>query len=297
MRVLVTGASGFVGRKLFTSLSHMGEEVVGTYFTHPHPDLVHLDVTDKNSVRRLFTDVTPELVIHTAGMSRPDECETNVSLAIHINIIGTKNIADLARELGVQLVYPSSLLVFDGEKKRPYKETAQPRPLSIYGETKQVAERHVQQVPGSLILRSDMMYGYNGDGFHNGFLGVVASGTPLTLDAQHLRQPLLVDDLAHAITILQEQNAHGIFHLAPREGITTYELALKLKQRFGGGEITPGDPEHAAPRPSRVVLDTTKAESFGVTSRSVEESLVLIEGQIGPNPKEGSRMGQVRKET
>src|SRR3989338_1475492 len=142
MNVLITGASGLLGKKLYEGLSKT-EEVAGTYFgnrTSEH--FHHLDVSDRNSVDAFFEYVKPNVVIHTAALVNHDYCEENRSIARKINVDGTSNVVDACQKNKAKLVYLSSDYVFDG-RHGPYTEVSFTSPVNFYGETKLEGERIV----------------------------------------------------------------------------------------------------------------------------------------------------------
>ena len=230
MRVLVTGASGFVGRKLLEEFKNQGDEVLGTYFTKEYPDLVKLDVTDPEAVTRTVKDFQPELVIHAAAMGRPDDCQADPERAQQVNVEGTRNIVNASRLINSTVVFISSVYVFDG-KKGLYTESNQPNPVNVYGETKARAEEIVCSLPHHIILRTDMIYGYNGEGMRNGLVGVVVnSQRPVLLDGKNVRQPLFLDDIHPAIMTLLNKEVFEITHLAGTDTITQLDIGRRIEK-------------------------------------------------------------------
>lgn len=281
MKILVTGASGFVGRKLFSSL-RSNYEVIGTYFRNKNHNLLELDIANSDAVERLFEEEKPDFVIHAAGVGRHGEFEANPVLGDAINVGGTRNVARACINLGVTLAYVSSVFVFDGAKQTPYTEVDSPAPINLYGQSKLKAEAIVQKVPGSIILRTDMIYGYNGKRLNNGFLGVIArTQSQLGLNAEDMRQPLFADDLAKAIVTLVESRSHGLFHLAGHGHLTQFELGLKIERLLRNhSKISPTTRSNGVSRPKRILLDTTKAEEVGIKFTSVDRAILTIKKQI-----------------
>ncbi len=295
MRVLITGASGFVGRKLMTSFAKHEDEVLGTYFKNPYPDLEKLDVTDTQAVKDLFERYKPDLVIHAGAMGRPDECQSDPELAYKINVGGTKNIVDACEDQNAFLVFPSSVYVFDGLKQGEYGETDKPNPINVYGKTKAEAEEVVRSLSHYIIIRSDMMIGYNGEGFRNGLVGVIAnSEKTVLLDNVNLRQPFFVDDLEPAITTLLDHDKTGIFHLGGNERITQYDLGIRFEELIRGHSILePRLGEPLAPRPRNLSINSARARNEGIVFTPLDSAIQIIKEQqsgiIGP---EGALLSQ-----
>ncbi|MBU1704470.1 MAG: sugar nucleotide-binding protein, partial [Nanoarchaeota archaeon] len=119
MRVLVTGAAGFLGKKIIDRLKDYFEIIATSRKPEQHKRI--MDITDKNMVERIFSEIAPEIVIHCAAMADVDFCEDNHKIAQVINVEGTKNIAEASSRQGSKMIYISTDFVFDG-KKGNYKE-------------------------------------------------------------------------------------------------------------------------------------------------------------------------------
>ena len=240
-----------------------------------------MDITDPSSVSDFLRNYNPDVVIHTAALSDPDECERNHDLAEKINYFGTKNVVGACREAGSKLIYISTDYVFDGEKGN-YSETDECKPVNFYGETKLRAEQEALTLDGSIILRFDILYGYNGPNKPNGFFSKVIRGGGLKVNADQKRQPLLVDDVGSAIQVLLEGNHSGIYHLAGSDIIAKYELATALEKIVRDeSELVPvPEKEQLARRPHDVSLDTTKARSIGIKFHSVAEGVDVVRQQF-----------------
>ena len=295
MRVLVTGASGFVGRKLLEEFKNQGDEVLGTYFTKEYPDLVKLDVTDPEAVTRAIKDFQPEMVIHAAAMGRPDDCQADPERAQQVNVEGTRNIVNVSRLINSTVAFISSVYVFDGKKKGPYRENDQTNPVNVYGETKARAEEIILSLPHHIILRTDMIYGYNGEGMRNGLVGVVVnSQRPVLLDGKNVRQPLFLDDVRPAIMTLLNKEAFGITHLAGTDTITQFDIGRRIEELVRDEPIIREKTEEelisSTPRPKNSTMDTSRARSLGINLKGIDESLKELQHEFREvNGREGNR--------
>jgi dTDP-4-dehydrorhamnose reductase len=101
MRILVTGASGLLGSKLVEILLRKGYAVYAGYNENkPKAGLpVKLDVSNEGDVERAFDISRPEVVVHAAALTNVDACELNKELAWGINVVGTRNIAKLSKNI------------------------------------------------------------------------------------------------------------------------------------------------------------------------------------------------------
>ena len=161
MKILITGASGLLGSKLFEILSKHNE-VVGTYFSKKTYRCSYFDITDRRFVGSFFNKIDPQVVVHTAAISDADYCEENHEAAKITNITGTNNIIEACKMHDCKMVFISSDYVFDGNNG-PYSEESNTGPLNYYSITKVVSENAIQnELEDYIIVRPAILYGYNG---------------------------------------------------------------------------------------------------------------------------------------
>lgn len=276
-KLLIIGASGFVGTKL---QKFFGDKfiVTGTYTHHYRQGLVELDITNQRAVNELILTEDPDVIIHTAALSDPDVCEQDHHAAEQINFFGTKNIVRACRA-DTRLVYISTVYVFDGQKGN-YREDDLCHPINFYGQTKFQAEQEVLRRKNTIVLRFDILYGYNGPDENSGFFSRIIKGGGLEVNNDQLRQPLMVDDIGRAIVTILDKKESGIFHLAGPDYMTKYELGLALEKlvRQKTELIPVPEKQQIARRPKDVSLNTTKVKDLGITFYSLSEGIQQIKG-------------------
>lgn len=281
-KILITGASGFLGTKLYDMFSANTEnQIFGTYKTRYREDLIPLDINNPNETRSLLEYIRPDIVIHTASLTDINMCQEDTQRAERTNILGTKNIAEACQRINARLDYISSAYVFDGEKGN-YREEDAPNPVNYYAETKLMAEQEVAKVEQHGIYRFDKLYGYNGEGRPSDAFSILERGGMLNANCDQIRQPVLIDDVERALEIIHEQSANGIFHLAGPDKMTMHELSLGLSRLVGKEHHVNRVPsrEQLVRRPKNVTLSTLKAESMGIKFTTFEEALLNIEGSM-----------------
>ena len=155
MKLLVTGASGFLGWNI-CQIAKKEWEVSGTVFSHnigiPGVNILRVDLTDFKELKRLFQVIRPDAVIHAAAKSDPNYCQTHREETQKINVDSAISIASLCAGFLIPCVFTSTDLVFDGLNP-PYREEAPVCPVNFYGEQKVLAEKG--------MFRHDSKYVYN----------------------------------------------------------------------------------------------------------------------------------------
>lgn len=269
MKILVTGGTGQLGHAL-QRLAPEEHSIVAFGSSE-------LDVTDRDSVCRRFYDTAPGLVIHSAAMTNVDGCETEPETAHRINVDGTANVIDAAREIGARVAYISTNYVFDGEANTPYREDDRTNPISVYGHTKLEAELLAKQETNSMVVRTAMLYDESGRNFVNTMLRLGESQPRLVGVDDQFGNPTYAGDLAEAMFALIATGATGTFHLV-NEGVTSwYGWALELFRLTGNEvEIDPIPASHFT-RPARPprfgALANTRASALGITLPPWEDAL------------------------
>ena len=265
-RWLVTGAAGQLGshvvRQLVTDarvgalLALARRPDVGT----PGVPAQCLELTDFEVVRSTVRDFAPTHVVHLAAMTAVADCWQRPAEAERVNVAATRVLAEAAD--GARFVFSSTDMVFDGTAA-PYHETDPPCPLSHYGRTKAAAEQVLAGLPGTLIVRIPLMYGFPYARRKTTFaqqMTALRSGTPLRLFTDEYRTPVWLADAARALIALARSDLTGVIHVAGPQRLSRYELIAQCA-RLLGLPTTPLVPisrldiPAAEPRPADLSLD------------------------------------------
>lgn len=251
MRILITGATGVLGRALRDRL-----ETAHTLYLWGHDEA---DLTDEAATRAAAKGIEFDAVIHAAAFTNVDACETEFDRAMAVNRDGTAHVAGLARERGALLIALSTDYVFDGEKRTPYLEEDAPRPLSAYGRTKLEGEQAaLRSGAPCLVVRTSWLFGPGGRNFVDTIADRLTRGEPLRVVDDQRGSPTYARDLAHGIELLLRRGATGIVHVTNRGDTTWHGLALEIARTLGSdAPITPIRSEELrrpAPRPAYSVL-------------------------------------------
>lgn len=235
-KVLVTGANGFLGQHLSCFLKEAGFEVIATGKGPCRIEkcagikYVESDLTNKEAVAEMLLKTSPDVIIHNAALSKPDECESNKTLCLQVNVDTTKFLLEAT---DAHFIYISTDFVF-GENG-PHAEDAETGPLNFYGESKLRAEKLVMQSGKDYtIVRPVFIYGASGPGMRPSFLHWVKSNLeqnkPIKVVSDQSRTPTFADDICKGIESIITKNATGIFHLAGKDILSPYEMAIKTAE-------------------------------------------------------------------
>lgn len=288
MKILVTGAAGFLGTKVMNILKD-DFELIGTE-REKRKGSIKMDITDRKEVFSVLERIKPDIVLHIAAMADVDACEIKKDLAWSVNVEGTKNIIEGCKRIGAKMIHISTDVVFDG-KKSPYKEDDKPNPLSYYAKTKFEGEKAVRESGiKKLVLRVEVLYGYNGDGSERSFTiwayENLKKGKEIRVVNDQFNTPTLIDDIANAIKLLIKKNKEGLYHVAGSQSLSRYEMAVKIAEIFGFDKslikpITSEELKQIAPRPKDTSLDIGKLIKEGITMHTFEEGIKIVKKQMG----------------
>jgi dTDP-4-dehydrorhamnose reductase len=235
MRAIVIGGSGQIGGWLLHSLSSHGHEAVGTYNTVAYPGLVHVDGADLAGSAAWLEAQRPNVVFFPAGFTWVDGCEKDPAKARGANLDQPMNVARVAAKLGARFVYYSTDYIFDG-RDGPYDETAEPNPLSVYGQAKLEAEQALTELLGEhlLIARTSWVFGpeRQGKNFAYQLVRTLRSGKSLTVPIDQISSPSYGPDVAEATVRLVDAGQSGIFHVVGPEVMSRIEFARAIARAF-----------------------------------------------------------------
>jgi dTDP-4-dehydrorhamnose reductase len=279
-RILVVGAKGMLGRDLVKVL-------YSTFRTNKHSnwevlewDIDEIDIREEKRTVTKIESFRPEIVINVAGYTDVDGCESNEEKAFAVNAEGMKHVALGALRCRAKVVYLSTDYIFDGKKREPYLEDDPPNPLSVYGRSKWKGEQYVRElVEDALIVRTQWLYGRNGNNFVTSILRQVREKKVLSIVNDQIGSPTYTVDLSEAISVLLQYDARGVFHVANSDLCTWYtfgQAILKLSgmERVKVIPISSKELGRPAVRPPYSVLHCQKLKQVtGMILRPWSEAL------------------------
>jgi nucleoside-diphosphate-sugar epimerase len=248
-RVLVTGATGFLGRVVARALDRAGHRVLRAaraVSAGAPPNETWIAIGDIGPATRWDEALTGiEAIVHLAGLAHlPDEsAATAADIFSRVNAEGTARLASAAVGAGVRrLVLVSSALVHgEASPGRPFSEADAPAPASTYARSKLDSERRLTAAARSsplqwVILRPPMVYGAGARGNFRRLVDLVRTRAPLPLGAATAPRSFIgVDNLADAVVrcVEDERAANQVFLLSDAETTSTADLIHRIAFALG----------------------------------------------------------------
>lgn len=260
MHVIVTGASGQLGRELLRQAPNI-HEVYGL-------DRSGLDIGDPQAVRDCVERIQPHAILNAAAYTAVDRAESDAENAYRINSFGAGQLALAAARVGARLIHVSTDFVFDGCHSVPYRPGDPTKPLGIYGLSKREGELAVlAAAPDALIVRTAWVYSSHGQNFVKTMLRVMRERPEVRVVADQVGTPTSATTLARTLwSLLDARPAGGIFHCTDAGVASWYDFACairELAQPMCGESLAPVRPIRTqdyptpAQRPAYSVLDKT----------------------------------------
>jgi dTDP-4-dehydrorhamnose reductase len=229
--ILVTGSSGQLGRSLYSIANHYHDYA----FTFAHR--AELDLSDSNSINNFFKQHQFDLIINCAAHTAVDKAESEPELADKINHLAVKRLADIAKQQNAKLIHISTDYVFNGTQYRPYIETDDVAPQSVYGETKLKGEQTLLATMASnaLIIRTSWVYAEFGNNFVKTMLRLGKERDALNVIFDQVGTPTYAHDLADSImaivntdTFKQAEFASELYHYSNEGVCSWYDFAKAI---------------------------------------------------------------------
>ena len=286
-RVFITGGSGLLALNWAMTIRGQSEVILGIHDREINILGFRAKRVDLESVVHLISELEimqPDIVIHTAGLTNVEQCETDPELAKHINVKLAANVAKACEKLKIPLVHISTDHLFNG--LAAFVDEAHPiSPVNVYGKTKAEAEHQVLDAyPEALVVRTNF-YGW-GTSYRRSFSDTVIqelrAGKELTLFKDVTYTPILAEAVTKSIHDLIHLKANGIFHIVGDDRLSKHEFGLKLVNEFSlnanlikSGYIT--DRALLIRRPHDMSLSNQKAKNFlGRNLGGVDEHIARL---------------------
>jgi nucleoside-diphosphate-sugar epimerase len=248
VRILVTGANGFIGRNLCVFLKEKGYFVRGAVRNNMRDvpgvdEYVQVrDINEPTDWRQALGGI--DLVVHLAGRAHvlKDSAANPIESFRKVNVLGTEHLAKSCAEAGVRrFIFISSVKVNGEGREKPYSETDMPAPEDSYGISKLEAEKALVDIAREtglevVILRPPLVYGSGAKANFKNLIKLANSGFPLPLKGINNRRSFIyLGNLIDAIvTCIQHPRAAGeTFLVSDGQDVSTSDLIRMIAHAMG----------------------------------------------------------------
>ncbi len=281
--ILVTGSNGQLGSEI-RELSSGAENF---FFT----DIGELNITDISAIESFCNQHSIKVIINCAAYTAVDKAESEIELADKINHLAVKHLAKVSKEQQIKLIHVSTDYVFNGTNHRPYVESDEPNPQSIYGSTKLAGENAITELSpeGAVIIRTSWVYSSFGNNFVKTMLRLGAERDSLNVIFDQIGTPTYAKDLAEAILKIVNSKKKNIkpelYHFS-NEGVASwYDFAREIMEltelNCDVYPIETKDYPTPAKRPHYSLLNKAKIkQEFGIKIPHWKQSLKVCLKEI-----------------
>lgn len=281
MKILISGASGYIGAALYASLTSQFSKTVpaasksqapfrvfGTYHQHQiFPELLEMKLEDIGSVESVIKGTNPEIIIHAAAVPSQSIFNTNLSYAETVNRKGTANIVRAANQVGAKVIFISSEASLED---------------TDYGQSKRFGESFVRENCQNdwVILQPGTTYGLSPNTTHprpfNRLLAAARARQPIAFDnSEHFRMSWLENLCQVLQEVIQRPISKEIIPVILSRSTTRYEVASFLLRSL------PIKVELLeAPKKEAVALTQDSLKQLTLPYYSIEEALAKIEAEF-----------------
>lgn len=277
MKLLITGGSGFLGRRAAAHFEKLGWQVLA-------PSHGELEITNSAALRAWFRENHPDAVIHTAAVSDTGLCQQKPEWSEAINVTGTLNLAECCREIGAKLVTCSSDQIYFGSPvPGPHREEDPVAPVNVYGLQKLRGEQGCLEIlPETVCLRLSWMYARDSAPEERGhFLtnlkAALADETkPLTWPTHDKRG---ITDAAEVVANLPKalELPGGVWNFGSANLQSTYDTVRSVLEAAGRQDalarLMPNT-DAFTKNPRDISMDLTKLTAAGIAFSTTAEALL-----------------------
>ena len=231
-KIIIVGASGFIGRHLLDKLNKDNKhEVIGTYFNNYQKSLINYNHRNEESTEKLFSEEKPDIIIWCSGLKNLSETETSYSEALKDNFYPIKFLSNYLKKFSkTKFIYISTDYVFSGEKGN-YKFDDKPSPNTNYGKSKLEAEKFIMEnFPFYSIVRTSAVIG-KGSPFFDWIYNSMVNQNKIELYT-NIFTPTSISFLVEEIENLLFVTKSNTYHICGNVKMTRYDLGLIMAKCF-----------------------------------------------------------------
>lgn len=226
---LITGGDGQLAKAISLELTERNVNFIAL-------NKQKLDIANYANVDFIIKKYQPTVILNCAAWTDVDACETNQSAAYLVNSEAVLNLALKCSLMRIKLIQISSDYVFGGHKDSPWKTTDLTSPGTIYGKSKDRAEKCIKELGNLeyLIIRSSWIYSQWGVNFPKKIVKRILKGNrEFKIVSDQIGQPTNAKDLASVIVHLNEKEITGkVFHASNSGSTSWFEFSKHIAGKF-----------------------------------------------------------------
>lgn len=293
MKIIITGGSGLLGQYLNINLSR--EHSILTVYNNStgnctEYNCIKSDLFNTDYLSEVMKSFRPDLFIHTAAVSRPEDCDKlPIDYVININYKLTKFLTDHCNRIKCRLIFTSTDLVYDGDSNKIHRESSIPKPVSLYAQTKLKSENYIRENSNDyIVLRTSLLYGIGLNGstcnFHN-MINSFKNGKKVRLFYDQFRTPLSLHNAAEMISEIAKADIKNVtMNFGGSERVSRSDIGEMVCRKFNFDidliERTSLIDSVNKNKVIDVSMNTDLLRSLGLRQMSIEESLKKILSEI-----------------
>ena len=232
-KILIVGASGFIGNRLFKKLiDNPNYEIKGTSLNSQNDIFETLDINNLEQTNILLNKFNPEIIIWCAGNKNLSETEESLKNTINVNFESIKGIEDYLNKFSsTHFIFLSSDYIFDGIKGN-FKVNDKANPKTFYGISKLMAEQYIKKkFPLFSIVRTSAVIG-KGSVFFDWLNNCVINKKKISLYTNNFT-PTPLDFLIRQIEYLFEKKTSGTYNICGNKTLSRYDIGLIISKYYG----------------------------------------------------------------
>ncbi|MBR4710685.1 MAG: dTDP-4-dehydrorhamnose reductase [Clostridia bacterium] len=222
MKILVTGASGQLGRAVCAELSREGVPFIPA-------GRREFSLTDPEAIDAFVRTSAPDAIIHCAAWTDVDRAELEPEQCMAVNAMGTTLLTHAANRVEARMLLVSTDYVFSGDQAEPFRPSDERAPCSIYGLSKLQAEEAVRSLSKrSYIVRTSWLFSADGNNFVRKILRAGRENRSIRVVCDQVGCPTYAPDLAAFLCRLIRTERYGIWHAVGSAACTRADFAAAI---------------------------------------------------------------------
>ena len=283
-KILFTGGSGLLSLNWAIQIRDNYEVILGLHERDIYlkgTKSIKIKLNSDQNISDFLTQIKPDILIHTAGLTSVEECELNPEQTNNINSFIPQLLAKHTNKLGIKFIHISTDHLFDGLLSFAREDTPI-SPINEYGKSKALAEKVILNENSSALIIRTNFFGW-GTSYRSSFSDIVLNtlrlNKKLNLFKDVYYTPILISEFVKIINILILNNDSGIFNIVSNERITKYQFGLLLANKFRLNtnliqKVSINDNHELVQRPKDMSLNNKKVLSI------TRYNLLTLEQQI-----------------